>query len=104
MTYGKAFRPQPLYGLAWCDWDAHDLALLEFETEQLVGAPKRATDEGDAELAQWFVDQQREVEQAVEAGRAAGVDELDSPGELILTRRREHRSRSWRGGGTMRRR
>lgn len=94
---------EPLRGLfTWWDWDAHDLALLsEAEAVGITSAPIEDEDE-DVELVQWFSEQQAAAERAIEAGPAPR-DDVDQ-GEVILARRGGLRSRSWRGGSTMRRR
>jgi hypothetical protein len=87
---------------AW-DWAPPELAPHGAEVigSAAIAAVSVEDDESE-DLVQWFAEHQAAAERSIEAGSMTRVDD-DLQGEVILARRGGLRSRSWRGGGTMRR-
>ena len=105
----------PLQGLfGWLTWNAGQWnasrlnALLgdaEPETElDVLTIMQWPVEDEDAELVDWFVAERAVAERSISAYPAALARGDEAHGEAILARPGGLRSRSWRGGGTMRRR
>lgn len=106
-TCDFAFGDLPACLYTWWDWDAHDLALLhDAEAESLaIGSEPIEEEDADAELVQWFTEQQSVAEQAIGFATSSIPSSAAEPqDEVILASHSGLRSGSWRGGGTMRRR